>query len=55
MTLLKMYPGVTINTIQENSSFKIQTIDDIQIESEPTNKELILLRALDPYGILLKK
>ena len=55
MTLIKMYPGVTINTVQENSSFKIQTIDDVQIESEPTNKELILLRALDPYGILLKK
>ncbi len=55
MTLLSLYPNVNVKDVHENSSFPIKIPDKVEIEPEPTDKELKTLRDLDPYRVVLPK
>lgn len=55
MTLLSLHPGLNVKDIQENSSFHIRVPGKIEVTSEPTDKELRILRSLDPYHVILRK
>ncbi|MGP3667677.1 MAG: CoA-transferase subunit beta [Candidatus Bathyarchaeota archaeon] len=53
MRLLKVYPGITVDQIQENSSFKLKIPEKVEVEPEPSSQELKVLRELDPYGVVV--
>lgn len=54
MQLLSLHPGVTLAEIHANSSFEILLPEgEVGITPTPTQKELYLLRSLDPAGISL--
>jgi len=55
MMLIKLFPGVSIKDIYENSSFSIKIPERVEIEPLPTREELRILRSLDKYGIILGK
>jgi len=51
--LISLHPGVTIEQIKENSSMDIIIPDKIEISPEPTEKELKILKEIDPLGIVI--
>lgn len=53
MTLLQLFEGVTLEDVQENSSFEIAIADDWTYVAPPEEEELATLRALDPDGVVL--
>ena len=55
MTLLSVHPNVSIEDVQKNSSFPIKIPDKVETTPEPTEKELKVLRSLDPYNVVLRK
>lgn len=55
MTLLAVYPGVTVEQIQENSEFPIKVAPKLETIPEPTREELETLRNLDSYRIVIGK
>ena len=56
MQIESLYPGFTIEDVQNRSSFKIKTVKDPSITKEPTDKELEILRKeIDPKGQILGK
>lgn len=55
MTLMAVYPGVSLEEVKENSGFPIKIPEKIEVLPEPTTEELRVLRKLDPYGLVLGK
>ena len=51
--LISLHPGVTIEQIKENSSMDIIIPDKIETSPEPTEKELKILKEIDPIGIVI--
>jgi acyl CoA:acetate/3-ketoacid CoA transferase beta subunit len=54
MTLLSIHPNVEIKDIQENTVFPIKIANKVETTPKPTDKELKILRSLDPYHIVLR-
>ena len=53
--LISLHPGVTVDDVQNNSSFEILVPEGvIPVTRTPAAEELDLLRSLDPAGISLK-
>jgi len=48
MTLVSLHPGVTLEKVQENTPWKLKTSEKIAQTPAPTEKELTVVRALDP-------
>jgi glutaconate CoA-transferase subunit B len=48
MTLVSLHPGVTFEKVQENTPWKLKTSEKIEQTPAPTEKELTVVRALDP-------
>ena len=48
MTLASLHPGVTIEKVQENTPWKLKVAEKLASTPEPTEKELAVVRALDP-------
>jgi glutaconate CoA-transferase, subunit B len=56
MMLLNVHPGVTVNDVVENTSFKLIIPENVPATSPPTDEELQLLRdEIDPSGIVIGK
>ena len=56
MMLLNVHPGVTVEDVVENTSFKLIIPEKVSITSPPTGRELQLLREeIDPSGIVIGK
>jgi glutaconate CoA-transferase subunit B len=53
MTLVSLHPGVTVETVQENTPWKLKVADKLEQTPPPTDRELATLRALDPTRIYL--
>lgn len=54
--LISLHPGVGIEEVQENSSFKILIPAKVEVSPEPTDEDLRILREeIDPAGIVLGK
>ena len=56
MMLLNVHPGITIDEVVENTSFKLIIPENVSTTSPPTREELQLLREeIDPSGIVIGK
>jgi len=56
MMLLNVHPGVTVDDVVENTSFKLIIPENVSTTSPPTSEELQLLREeIDPSGIVIGK
>lgn len=55
MTLVSLHPGVTVEKIQENTPWKLKVAERLQQTPAPTEKELEVVRALDPDRTYLGK
>ena len=54
MSLLSVHPGITVEEVQENTSFELHVKGEIAVTEEPTREELRLLREeIDPTGIVI--
>lgn len=48
MKILALHPGVTFARVQDNTGFKFHQEHDIEVTEPPTERELAVLRRLDP-------
>jgi len=48
MTVLALHPGITIEQIQGNTGFELLAADDLAVTEPPSERELSVLRQLDP-------
>jgi 3-oxoacid CoA-transferase subunit A/glutaconate CoA-transferase subunit A len=55
MTLLSLHPGVTVEQIKENSGFEILIPSHVSITTPPSQKELKILKKIDPAGMVIGK
>jgi len=55
MTLLSLHPGATREQVVQNSGFKIIVPERVETTPSPTDKELRLLREIDPVGMVIGK
>lgn len=55
MRLLAVHPGVTVEQVQENSSFEILLPEQVEITDPPSEEELRLLHEIDPLGMVIGK
>jgi len=53
MTLVSLHPGVTAEKVQENTPWKLKVADKVETTPAPTEKELAVVRALDPDRMYL--
>lgn len=53
MKLISIHPGITLEQIQESSSFDILTDGKYRVTQPPTEEDCAILRSLDPLGISL--
>lgn len=54
LRLMSLHPGVSVEKVQENSSFEIIIPDKVETSPEPTEEDLRILRQeIDPAGIVL--
>ena len=53
MILTHLHPGVTIEEVKQNTGWDIRVSEDLKITREPSERELKLLRELDPKRIYL--
>ena len=55
MQLLCLHPGVTVEQVQENSTFAIRIPDQVSFNAPPTDEEQRVLREIDPGGWIIGK
>jgi len=55
MTLLSLHPGGTLEQIKENSGFEILIPSHVSITTPPSQKELKILKKIDPAGMVIGK
>ena len=48
MQLLALHPGATADQVQANTGFELLVAADLEITDPPTERELAVLRHLDP-------
>jgi len=55
MQLLCLHPGVTVEQVQENSTFAIRIPEQVSFNAPPTDEEQRVLREIDPGGWIIGK
>jgi acyl CoA:acetate/3-ketoacid CoA transferase alpha subunit/acyl CoA:acetate/3-ketoacid CoA transferase beta subunit len=55
MTLLSLHPGVTVKQIMESSGFTIRIPEHVSMTTPPSQKELSILKKIDPAGMVIDK
>ncbi|MEM3018622.1 MAG: CoA-transferase, partial [Candidatus Bathyarchaeia archaeon] len=53
MTLISTHPGVTEEDIKKNCGFELVIPPYVKVSETPTERELRILRSIDPRGIVL--
>ncbi len=48
MQIQALHPGVSVEQVQDNTSFALGVADDVRVTAPPTDHELQVLRQLDP-------
>jgi glutaconate CoA-transferase subunit B len=51
MKVLALHPGVTLEQVQENTGFKMAAERDVPVTEPPGERELAVLRNLDPQRL----
>lgn len=55
MRLLSMHPGITIEEIKENCEFDLIIPEKVESSMEPTQKDIDVLKEIDPTGIVMRR
>jgi glutaconate CoA-transferase subunit B len=55
MTLLSLHPEVTVEQVKENSGFEIIIPRHVSVTQPPSEKELRILKKIDPAGMVIGK
>jgi len=55
MMLTSLHPGVEVEEVKQNTGWDLKISKDLEITKEPSEKELLILRELDPTRIYLGK
>jgi acyl CoA:acetate/3-ketoacid CoA transferase alpha subunit/acyl CoA:acetate/3-ketoacid CoA transferase beta subunit len=55
MMLLSVHPGVTVEQVKENSGFDIIIPEKVSVTMPPSQKELQILKKIDPAGMVIGK
>jgi 3-oxoacid CoA-transferase subunit A/glutaconate CoA-transferase subunit A len=55
MMLLSLHPGVTVEQIKENSGFEILIPGSVSVTTPPSQKEVSILKKIDPAGMVIGK
>jgi glutaconate CoA-transferase, subunit A len=55
MTLLSLHPGVTVKQLKENSEFEICIPSHVSVTMPPSQRELKILKKIDPAGMVIGK
>jgi len=55
MLLLSLHPGVTVGQITDNSGFQIGIPQKVSVTTPPSSRELMLLKKIDPAGMVIGK
>jgi acyl CoA:acetate/3-ketoacid CoA transferase alpha subunit/acyl CoA:acetate/3-ketoacid CoA transferase beta subunit len=55
MMLLSLHPGVTVEQVQENSGFAMLIPEQVTVTTAPSQAELVLLKKIDPAGMVIGK
>lgn len=53
MRIEALHPGISIDMVQENTGFELETADDVAAMEPPTDLELTVLRHLDPERLYI--
>ena len=51
MKILALHPGVSVEQVQENTGFKLDVNGEVPVTEPPTERELAVLRKLDPQRL----
>jgi acyl CoA:acetate/3-ketoacid CoA transferase beta subunit len=54
MKLLSVHPGVSVEAVKENTGFDLLVRSKLETSPDPTERELRILRSLDPAGIVIR-
>ena len=54
MTLLSIHPGVELEEIPKNSEFDIIIPENVPVTSPPNQKQIKILKEIDPVGMIIK-
>lgn len=55
MQLVSLHPGISLEDVRQNSSFEFAIHESLQVSTPPTEKERLILREIDPLGIMIEK
>jgi len=55
MALISVHPGVDVEEIRNNCGFELIMPERVRVSEVPTDRELKILRRIDPKGIVLGK
>lgn len=55
MMLVSLHPGVTVEQVTENSEFQICFPEQISVTTPPSQKEIDILKKIDPVGMVIGK
>jgi glutaconate CoA-transferase subunit B len=48
MKIIALHPGTTVDQVQANTGFELEVAAELETTEPPTEKELAVLRHLDP-------
>jgi glutaconate CoA-transferase subunit B len=55
LRVLSLHPGVSLEEVQENTSFELAVIDDLATTAAPTPEQMAIMAALDPANSRAKQ
>jgi len=55
MILESIHPGVTVEEVKKNTGWNLKVSGNLKVTEKPSEKDLLILRQLDPRGVYLRK
>jgi len=55
LRVLSLHPGVSLEEVQENTSFELAVVDDLAITAAPTPEQMTIMAILDPANSRAKQ
>ncbi len=55
LRVLSLHPGVSLEEVQENTSFELAVVDDLAITAAPTPEQMAIMAILDPANSRAKQ
>jgi glutaconate CoA-transferase subunit B len=55
MILESIHPGVTVEDVKRNTGWSLKVSGNLKVTEKPSEKDLLILRQLDPKGVYLRR